>query len=149
MLRARLDQSSEGLVLKLEGQLVSAWAVQVKAHVSRHFVANGLLVDMSDVTYVDSTGEQLLLWLRDLHARFMAGTCYARDICERLHLNHKGDTDGSIPSVTEVHHPPAPPPPPGRSLQTRPGAALLEEMPNSCCSISTNPKAELEKICSE
>ena len=98
MLRAQLDQSSEGLAVKLEGWLVSAWAVQVKAHVSRHFVANGLLVDLSDVTYVDSTGEQLLLWLRDLHARFMAGTCYARDICERLHLNHKGDADGSVPS---------------------------------------------------
>ncbi len=103
MLRAQLDQNSEGLALKLEGQLVSAWAVQVKAHVSRHFVANGLLVDMSDVTYVDSTGEQLLLWLRDLHARFVAGTCYTHDICERLHLNHKGDADGSVPSVTEVH----------------------------------------------
>ena len=149
MLRAQLDQSSEGLALRLEGQLVSAWAVQVKAHVSRHFVANGLLVDMSAVTYVDSTGEQLLLWLRDLQAKFVAETCYARDICERLHLNHKGDADGSIPSVTEVHPPPAPPPPPGRSLLTRPGAAPLKETPNLRCSISTNPKPKLEKICSE
>jgi ABC-type transporter Mla MlaB component len=149
MLRAQLDQSSEGLALKLEGQLVSAWAVQVKAHVSRHFVANGLLVDMSDVTYVDSTGEQLLLWLRDLHSKFVAETCYARDICERLHLNHKGDADGSVPPVTEVHPPPAPPPPPGRSLLTRPGAALLMEVTSMPCSISSNLQPQLEKTCSE
>jgi len=45
----------------------------------------------------------LLLRLCDLHARFVAETCYARDICERLHLNHKGDANGSVPSVTEVH----------------------------------------------
>jgi hypothetical protein len=121
-----------------QGQLVSAWAVQVKAHVSRHCVANGLLVDMSDV-----------LWLRDLQAKFVTETCYARDICERLHLNHKGDADGSVPSVTEVHPPPAPPPPPGRSLLTRLGAAPLKETPNIRCSISTNPKPKLEKICSE
>jgi ABC-type transporter Mla MlaB component len=114
MLRAQLDRSNEGLALKLEGQLVSAWAVQVKAHVSRHFVANGLLVDMSDVTYVDSTGELLLLWLRDLHARFVAGTCYARAICERLHLNDIGDADGSVPPVTEVH-------PPASTPHPRPG----------------------------
>jgi len=115
MLRAQLDKSCEAWTLKLEGQLVSAWAVEVKSYVSRHFVTNGLLVELSDVTYVDSTGEQLLLWLRDLHARFVAETCYARDICERLHLDLKGDADGSVPSVTEVLLPPtvAPHPRPG------------------------------------
>ena len=76
-----------------EGRLVSAWAVQVKSLVARHFVPNGLLVDMLAVSYVDSVGELLLLWLRDLHARFVAGTCYARDICERLNLTFKGDAD--------------------------------------------------------
>jgi len=89
MLRARLDQSS-GLSLKLEGRLVAAWAFQVKSLVSRHFVPNGLLVDMSEVTYVDSVGEQLLLWLRDLKAEFVAESCYPRDICERLHLTLTG-----------------------------------------------------------
>ena len=109
MLRAEFNQRNNGLVLKLEGRLVSAWAVQVKSLVSRHFVTNGLLVDMSEVTYVDSVGEQLLLWLRDLNARFVAETCYARDICERLHLTLEGDADRSVLSVTEVHPPPAAP----------------------------------------
>lgn len=125
MLRAEFNQRNNGLVLKLEGRLVSAWAVQVKSLVSRRFVRNGLLVDMSEVTYVDSVGEQLLLWLRDLHAKFVAETCYARDICERLHLTLKGDADRPVPSATEVlpSSTVAPPPPPGRSLVTRPGAA--------------------------
>ncbi len=99
MLRVQFNQRNTGLVLKLEGRLVSAWAVQVKSLVSRRFVRNGLFVDR---TYVDSAGEQLLLWLPDLQANFMAETCYARDICERLHLTIKGDADRPAPSATEV-----------------------------------------------
>lgn len=102
MLRAELNQRNTDLVLKLEGRLVSGWAVQVKSLVSRHFVPNGLFVEMSEVTYVDSVGEQLLLWLRDLRAEFVAETCYARDICQRLHLTLKGDADRLVPSATEV-----------------------------------------------
>ena len=103
MLRAEFDHGGKGLALKLEGRLVAAWAVQVKSLLSRHFVPNGLLVDISEVTYVDSVGEQLLLWLRDLQAEFVAESCYARDMCERLHLTLKGDADGPVLSATEVH----------------------------------------------
>ena len=102
MLRAEFDQRNNGLVLKLEGRLVSGWALQVKSLLARHFVPNGLLVDMSEVTYLDSVGEQLLLWLRDLHAKFLAETCYARDICEQLHLTLKGDAGRPVPSATGV-----------------------------------------------
>jgi hypothetical protein len=103
MLRAEFDQRNNGLTLKLEGRLVSAWAVQVKSFVSRHFVPNGLLVEISDVTYVDPVGEQLLLWLRDLQAKFVAETCYARDICERLHLTVKGAANVRVSPAAEVH----------------------------------------------
>jgi len=105
MVRAQFHQTNDHLALKLEGRLVSARAVEAKSLVSRHFVPNGLLVDMSYVPYVDSIGAQLLLWLHDLHAEFVAETRYARDICERLHLTLKGDADKSVPSATEVHPP--------------------------------------------
>jgi hypothetical protein len=64
-----------------------------------------MLVDLSEVTYVDSVGEQLLIWLCGLRAKFMAETCYARDVCERLHLTLKGDADGTVQSATEVESP--------------------------------------------
>ena len=86
MLRAEFDQKDRHSALKLEGRLVDAWAVQVKSLLSRHFVSSGLLVDISEVSYVDSIGEQLLLWLRELQAKFVAESSYTRDICERLHL---------------------------------------------------------------
>ncbi|HEY1471766.1 MAG TPA: hypothetical protein VGF61_22195 [Candidatus Acidoferrum sp.] len=106
MLRAQFDRTNNNLVLTLEGRLVGVWAVQVKYLVSRHFVPNGLFVDISEVIYVDSVGEQLLLWLRDLHSRFVAKSCYARDVCERLQLDAEdvvGDAAGRVPSVAEAH----------------------------------------------
>jgi ABC-type transporter Mla MlaB component len=90
MIRAEFIQRNEGRALKLEGRLVGAWAVQVKSLLSRHFVSHGFLVDVSQVTYVDSVGEQLLTWLCDLHAKFVAETGYARDICEKLQLDLQG-----------------------------------------------------------
>jgi len=45
-----------------------------------------LIVDLSEVTYIDSMGEQSLIWLCTLSAKFIADTCYARNGCERLHL---------------------------------------------------------------
>jgi ABC-type transporter Mla MlaB component len=126
MLRAEFDQRNNGLTLKLEGRLVSAWAVQVKSFVSRHFVPNGLLVDISEVTYVDSVGEQLLLWLRDLHTEFVAESCYARDVCERLHLTPKGGADRTRPvsdrGASLVNS--SPPPRPG-GLSESPGRGHL------------------------
>ena len=102
MLRAEFNGKNGGSALKLEGRLVAAWAVQVKCQVSRHFVPNGLVVDLSDVTYVDSVGEQLLLWLRGLQSKFVAETCNAREMCERLQLNVEGDVGGHVSSAAEV-----------------------------------------------
>jgi len=116
MLRADFSHKNNCLGLKLEGRLVAAWAVQVKSLLSRHFVSSGLVVDMSEVTYVDSVGEQLLLWLRDLQAEFVAESCYARDVCERLNLALKEDAGRLARSAAEVHpsQTPIPPPVPGR-----------------------------------
>ena len=40
---------------------------------------------MSEVTYVDSIGEQVLDWLGRT-GEFVAENSYARDVCERLNL---------------------------------------------------------------
>jgi hypothetical protein len=114
MLRATSSYKNDGLAPELEGRLIGASRVQVKSLVSRHFVPNGLLVDLSKVTHVDSAGEQLRLWLRDSHAKFVTETCHACDICERLQLAVQRDTERFVPPLTEVHFPQtAPLPRPG------------------------------------
>ena len=91
MLRAELHHIENGLTLKLEGRLVGEWALQVKSLVTKEILPKRFLVDLTEVTYVDSIGEQVLIWLCTLHAEFAAQTCYGRDLCERLHLTLEGD----------------------------------------------------------
>jgi hypothetical protein len=105
MLRAEFKQLAKSATLKLEGRLVGEWAVQVNSLVAKSSLPAGLIVDLSEVTYVDSVGEMVLVWLSTLHALFLAETCYARDVCQRLHLTLKGDPGSYSPSVTQMRRP--------------------------------------------
>ena len=101
MLRAEFHDIANGLTLKLEGRLVGEWAQQVKSLVAKEALPKSLLVDLTEVTYVDSIGEQVLIWLCSLHSVFAAETCYGRDLCERLHLT-LGDSASFSRSETRM-----------------------------------------------
>ena len=126
MIRAEFIQRNHGRALKLEGRLVGAWAVQLKSLLSRHFVLHGFLVDVSEVTKV--VGEQLLIWLRELRAKFVAETCYARDVCEKLQLDLQGKETLTGLSRQRIELLPSYPPYRARAISppNRPGAAPLQ-----------------------
>ncbi len=68
----------------MEGNLVGKWAQEAKSLVTNSPVPKGLVVDLTDVSYIDSEGEQVLAWLASVGATFMARTVYAASVCERL-----------------------------------------------------------------
>ena len=84
MFRAQLHQLVSGPTLKMEGNLVGKWAQEAKSLVTNSPVPKGLIVDLTDVSYIDSEGEQVLAWLASVGATFMARTVYAASVCERL-----------------------------------------------------------------
>jgi hypothetical protein len=86
MFRAEIRWLANGPTLKLEGRLVSDWAEQARLLVTKEVVPQGLIVDLSELSYVDCMGEQLLKWLASVGAEFVAGNVYAECLCERLHL---------------------------------------------------------------
>ena len=43
-------------------------------------------MDLTDLSYIDSSGEQLLKWLATVGAEFVAGNVYAKYVCEQLRL---------------------------------------------------------------
>jgi hypothetical protein len=86
MLRAEFSEAVNTLRLRLEGRLVGEFAEDVRSLVARCTIPPGLVIDLTDVTYVDVTGEDVLTWLGRLGGKFVAGNCYSLDICERLHL---------------------------------------------------------------
>jgi hypothetical protein len=86
MFRAEIQWLASGPIMKLEGRLVADWAEQARCLVTRDVLPKGLIVDLTEVSYVDSAGEQLLKWLASVGAVFVAGSVYAFAVCDRLHL---------------------------------------------------------------
>jgi ABC-type transporter Mla MlaB component len=89
MFRAEIQWLASGPTLKLEGKLVADWAEQARCLVTKDVLPEGLIVDLTEVSYIDSAGEQLLKWLASVGAVFVAGSIYAFAICDRLRLSPK------------------------------------------------------------
>jgi hypothetical protein len=86
MFRAQIIQLANAPTLKMEGSLVGQWAEEAKLLLTNGPVPKGLVVDLTDVSYVDSVGENVLTWFASVGASFMARAVYAASLCERLQL---------------------------------------------------------------
>jgi len=88
MFRAEIKWLASGPTLKLEGKLVADWA-EAGCLVTKDVLPKGLIVDLTDVSYIDSLGDWLLKWLASDGAVFVAGSVYGLAICDRLRLPPK------------------------------------------------------------
>lgn len=86
MLRVEMHDAVNALVMKLEGRFIGDYAEYTRALVTRCKTELRLIVDLTEVTAVDSAGEEVLSFLGRLGAEFTADNLYARYLCERLHL---------------------------------------------------------------
>ena len=86
MLRVDTKDSDKTSIIRLAGRLTGDGAEQVRTLVTRSGMAKGLVVDLTEVTFVDSAGEMALSLLKQLGAKFVAEDSYMLDVCERLHL---------------------------------------------------------------
>lgn len=86
MFRAEIQWLADGPTLKMAGKLVGEWAEEARSLVTTEIVPKGLIVDLTDVSYIDSAGQRLLTWLGGVGAVFVARNVYTAAICERLGL---------------------------------------------------------------
>jgi hypothetical protein len=92
MLRVETVDSADSLRIKLEGRLAGNDAEHARIVISSLEAAvqpgtdMGLVVDLTEVVFIDALGEEVLSFLGRLGAQFVATTSYAIDVCERLHL---------------------------------------------------------------
>jgi hypothetical protein len=70
----------------LEGKLVADWAEQARCLVTQDVLPKDLIVDLTEVSYIDLAGEQLLKWLASAGAVFIGDSLYALAVCDRLRL---------------------------------------------------------------
>ena len=86
MLRVEFHDSGDTLTMQLEGRLVAEFADVIKEFVLRGDVHRDLVIDLSEVLFVDAAGEDVLSWLNRIGSKFLANTSYSLHICERLQL---------------------------------------------------------------
>jgi hypothetical protein len=86
MLRVEFHDAANTVTMRLEGRFVGPFAEEAKELVTRCKIPPRLVVDLSEVTFVDEVGEEVLSWLARIGGDFVAENCYPLHVCECLHL---------------------------------------------------------------
>jgi hypothetical protein len=86
MLRVEFQDVGSTVTMRLEGRFVGAFAEDTRDLVTRCKIPPRLVVNLSEVTFVDAVGEEVLLWLARIGGEFVAENCYPLHVCGRLHL---------------------------------------------------------------
>ena len=86
MLRVEICDSAETLILRLEGRFTGDDAEQTRTLAARFAARGKLLVDLTEVVFIDAVGEEVLSFIGQLGTQFVAPNSYVLDVCERLNL---------------------------------------------------------------
>ena len=86
MLRIEFHDAANTVTMRLEGRFVGPFAKDTRDLVMRCKIPPRLVVNLSEVTFVDAVGEEVLSWLGRIGGEFVAENCYPLHVCERLHL---------------------------------------------------------------
>lgn len=86
MLRVEIQDCATGLTLKLEGRFTGDDALNTRVLITRFRAGIRFVLDLSNVTFIDAIGEEVLSFFGRFGAEFVASTSYTLDVCERLHL---------------------------------------------------------------
>ncbi len=81
MLRVETQELDGALICKLEGRFTGEGAEQVRTLATRCDSKLELVVDLTEIMFIDAIGEEVLSFVKKLGAQFIAETSYSRDIC--------------------------------------------------------------------
>jgi hypothetical protein len=100
MLRVEYHDAENTVTMRLEGRFVKEFAQDARDLVTRCKIPLRLVVNLSDVMFVDAIGEEVLLWLARIGGEFVAENCYSLHVCERLHLPMAPKCAGAVPRAS-------------------------------------------------
>jgi hypothetical protein len=86
MLRIEVHDSAETLTVRLEGRFAGDDAEHTRTLAARFATRRKLLVDLTEVVFIDAVGEEVLFFLGQLGGEFVSPNSYVLDVCERLNL---------------------------------------------------------------
>jgi hypothetical protein len=90
MLRITFHGLVHDMKIRMEGRFASTYAEEALKFVLLFKAPSTVAVDISELSFIDEIGEDLLSGLGGLGVKFVADSLYAFDVCERLHLQVVG-----------------------------------------------------------
>jgi anti-anti-sigma regulatory factor len=87
VLRITTEKSQEYTSLKLEGKLSGPWVMELERiwrEAGRESKGESTIVDLSEVTFMDTEGQKLLVRMHERGVKFRASGCLNRNIVERI-----------------------------------------------------------------
>ena len=87
MLRICFSDGDTGQRWTLCGRLTGPWVNELRScwqYARRNAPLSGAVVDLSDVTFIDESGEKLLAEMRDTGVEFVAAGVETKDLIENL-----------------------------------------------------------------
>lgn len=91
MLRMEFYQLPDCMKMRMEGRFVRDFAEHARILIGDSKLPSKRIVDLSEVSFVDAIGEEVLLWFKEIGLTFVAESAYSRDVCERLQLPIEGE----------------------------------------------------------
>ena len=86
MLRMEFYELADCMKMRMEGRFVRDFAEHARTLIGHSKVPSKLVVDLSEVSFVDEVGEEVLLWFKEIGTTFVAESAYSRDVCDLLQL---------------------------------------------------------------
>ena len=86
MLRMEFSELADCMKMRMEGRFVRDFAEHARTLIGHSKAPSKLVVDLSEVSFVDAVGEEVLLWFKEIGTTFIAESAYSRDVCDRLQL---------------------------------------------------------------
>jgi hypothetical protein len=86
MLRVATQTKDDTFICRLEGRFTGEGAEHVRVLVTGCDTKLNLVIDLTELLFIDAVGEDVLLFAKKLAGKFIAENSYSRDICERLDL---------------------------------------------------------------
>jgi hypothetical protein len=96
MLRVEIRDSADTLIVRLEGRFTGDDAEDTRTLTARFATRGKVLVDLTEVVFIDAVGEEVLSFLGRLGAEFVAPNSYVLDVCERLNLRVAPNGDSHL-----------------------------------------------------
>jgi hypothetical protein len=99
MLQITFHGSVDDMKIRMEGRFVSTYAEDALKLILLFKTPSTIVVDLSEVNFVDVIGEDVLSSLGSLGVKFIADSVYAFDVCERLNLLLVGEPFALLQAV--------------------------------------------------